>query len=112
MVDEATLRIIQQFLTLVNHAGIHANRAVILGSYARGEAHPESDIDLLVIAPEFDHLQDRRLVNELWHQRLYSDSRIEPIPCGERQWLEDDSSAIIEIARREGQVIHYQAKAA
>ena len=35
----------------------------------------------------------------------HTDSRIEPIPVGERQFLTDDSRAIIEIARREGQVI-------
>ena len=29
-------------------------------------------------------------------------SRIEPIPCGLKQWEEDDASAIIEIARRNG----------
>ncbi len=32
-----------------------------------------------------------------------TDSRIEPITCGSRQWREDDSSAILEIARREGE---------
>lgn len=31
------------------------------------------------------------------------DSRIEPFPCGARQWREDDSSAIIEIARLHGE---------
>jgi len=30
---------------------------------------------------------------------------IQPIPCGEKQWAEDDSSAIIEMARREGERI-------
>ncbi len=28
-----------------------------------------------------------------------------PCPCGERQWEEDSSSAIVEIARREGETI-------
>jgi hypothetical protein len=32
-------------------------------------------------------------------------SRIEPVPVGQRQYEEDDSSAILEIARREGFVI-------
>jgi hypothetical protein len=31
------------------------------------------------------------------------DSRIEPVACGEEQGQADDSSAIIEIVRREGQ---------
>jgi hypothetical protein len=33
------------------------------------------------------------------------DSRIEPIPCGSRQWREDDSSVIIETARKEGEIL-------
>jgi uncharacterized protein len=33
------------------------------------------------------------------------DSRIEPITVGAEQFINDDSSAIIEIARREGQII-------
>jgi hypothetical protein len=41
----------------------------------------------------------------LWRLAAQTDSRIEPIPCGERQWLEDDASAIIEIARREDETI-------
>jgi hypothetical protein len=34
-----------------------------------------------------------------------TDNRIEPIPVGEKQYKEDDSSLIIEVARREGQII-------
>jgi predicted nucleotidyltransferase len=34
--------------------------------------------------------------------RVHEWSDIEPVACGERQWVEDDASAIIEIARREG----------
>ncbi len=41
----------------------------------------------------------------LWCQAAHIDSRIEPIACGEKQWEEDDSSIIIDIARREGQRI-------
>jgi len=40
-----------------------------------------------------------------WRVAARTDSRIEPIPCGVRQWIEDQSSAIIEIARREGEVV-------
>jgi predicted nucleotidyltransferase len=79
----------------------------LFGSWARGEARPDSDIDLVVIAPEFDGQRERRLVNRLWELRaaIREAWRIEPIPCGERQWIEDDTSPIIEIARREGEVI-------
>jgi hypothetical protein len=41
----------------------------------------------------------------LWRAAARTDVRIEPIPCGEKQWETDDESAIIEIARREGRKI-------
>ncbi len=96
----------------MNQAGIHASRAVVFGSYARGELREDSDIDLIVIAPEFDTLPDHATITRLWRARRQVDSRIEPIPCGERQWEEDDVNLIIEIARREGQVIPYLPEAA
>jgi len=105
MVERTILRVIQNYLDTIRQADINARRAILFGSHVRGEAHPDSDIDILVIAPEFDEPYDKRRVDLLWELRAKSDSRIEPIPVGERQWLEDDSSAIIEIARREGEEI-------
>jgi hypothetical protein len=37
--------------------------------------------------------------------RAHTDSRIEPIACGEREWESNASRPILEIARREGIVI-------
>ena len=107
MVKESILEIIQNYLRAIHLAGIQVRRAVLYGSWARGEARPESDIDLIVIAPEFDNLQDRELIDRLWELTAFVPEawRIEPIACGEREWVEDDSRAIIEIARREGEVI-------
>jgi hypothetical protein len=59
----------------------------------------------LVIAEEFDGAYDRTLVDLLWELRAKTDSRIEPLAVGERQWREDSGSMILEIARREGQEI-------
>ncbi len=107
MVNQAILNIIQAYLQIINESGIQTKRAVLFGSWARNEARPESDIDLLVIAPEFDGQKDRKLISQLWRLRVAIPDawRIEPIACGERQWLEDDASAMIEMARREGQMI-------
>jgi hypothetical protein len=58
-----------------------------------------------VIAPELDHPADRRLVDKLWELWAVTDSRIEPIACGEREWETDDSRPIPDVARREGVVI-------
>jgi predicted nucleotidyltransferase len=105
MVESEILNAVQSYLHVVRQADIRVSRAVLFGSHVRGEAHPDSDIDILVIAPEFDEPYNKKRVDLLWELRVESDSRIEPIPVGERQWQEDDISPIIEIARREGQEI-------
>jgi len=94
-------------LAAVRRSGIRVSQAVLFGSYARGDARPDSDVDTLrvVIAPEFDGPYDKSRIDLLWALRAQTDSRIEPVAVGERQWREDDASAIIEIARREGQEI-------
>lgn len=105
MAEKSILETVENYLEIVNEAGIKVDRAVLFGSHAREEADPDSDIDILVIAPEFDEPYQKERVDLLWELRVKSDSRIEPIPVGVRQWLEDDASAIIEIARREGREV-------
>jgi len=85
--------------------GLIINFGVVFGSQVRGIPRSWSDIDLLVVSPRLDDQRDRADIDLLWRIAARTDNRIEPIPCGERQWREDESSAIIEIARREGQPI-------
>jgi predicted nucleotidyltransferase len=105
MVDPEIVKVVQAYLAAVRRSGLDASRAVLFGSCARGETQPDSDVDILVIAPEFDGPYDKSRVDLLWALRAQTDSRIEPIAVGERQWREDDSSIIVEMARREGQEI-------
>jgi hypothetical protein len=104
--DERVVASVRRYLrTLQREFGLDARAGVLFGSYARGSADEWSDIDLVVLAGRFDKAITRQDVELLWWAAANTDSRIEPIACGERQWLEDDKSAVIEIARREGQVI-------
>ena len=103
MVDESIIRVVRRYLQALVEQGIPAPHAVVFGSQATGRTHVWSDIDLLVISPKYDSQRTREDINLLWRTAARTDSRIEPIPVGERQYQEDDSSAIIEIARREGQ---------
>ncbi|HPO16592.1 MAG TPA: nucleotidyltransferase domain-containing protein [Candidatus Hydrogenedentes bacterium] len=102
MVDKTIVRKIKQYLRGLPKAGIHPKSAVLFGSFARGDAHEYSDIDLIVVAPEFDRPFGIHKTKKLWRATLEADIRIEPIPCGERQWETDNASPILEIARREG----------
>ncbi|MFM7674557.1 MAG: nucleotidyltransferase domain-containing protein [Synechococcus sp.] len=84
----------------------------LFGSYARGEARPESDIDLLITANDSWLAQHSRFntLGRLWrklaHHRipvdllLYSQSQVEE----RRHWL----SHVIARAYREGRVLHGQ----
>lgn len=104
MVDKAVLNLIRNYMEAVREAGIAVRQIVLFGSFARGEERTDSDIDLIVVAPEFDE-DNVAAVDLLWELRAFTDARIEPIACGEKQWLEDDAVPVIDIARREGVVI-------
>ena len=106
MLDPAVLTSVLAYLAAVKAHGIVVECAVVFGSQATGRAHTWSDIDLVVVSEQFDDMQDRSHFNLLWRLAARTDSRIEPIPCGSQQWREDDSSAIIEIARRQGEVLN------
>ncbi|MCX7048556.1 MAG: nucleotidyltransferase domain-containing protein [Candidatus Sumerlaeota bacterium] len=105
MVESAIINVTLKYLAALPQYGIHARRAILFGSYARGAAHENSDIDLIVIAPEFDGDRTVAMVENLWLATGQSDTRIEPIPCGEREWETDDSRLILEVARQEGILI-------
>ena len=105
MVNKTIRSIVENYLKALSEIGISVRNGVIFGSQVTGKANVWSDIDLLVISPKFDNLKDRKYINLMWQVAARTDSRIEPIPCGEKQWLEDDSSAIVEIARRNGEII-------
>jgi predicted nucleotidyltransferase len=104
MVEDAIITTIKDYLASLPAFGIHACHAVLFGSYVRGKADEYSDIDLIVIAPEFDGPREISLVKALWRATV-TDNRIEPIPCGEQEWETNGSRPILEIARREGVLI-------
>ena len=105
MVDQRIRDIVKAYLEMLRKNGFQVTQGIIFGSQVTGRAGEWSDIDLLVISPRFDKVRNREDINQLWRLAARADSRIEPIPCGEQQWSQDDTSAIVEIARREGEVV-------
>lgn len=104
MVDPEIIRTVRRYLSVLREHNIPATGAVVYGSHVRGTARLDSDIDVLVVSPAFD--SDRWSCDqELWRLTLKVDTRIEPVPVGQRQLLEDQASPILEIARREGVAI-------
>ena len=93
---------VRNYLKALRASGVAVQLGVIFGSQVTGTAGLWSDIDLLVVSADFDRRASRRLVDRLWHMAARVDNRIEPVPCGARQWREDRVSPIVEVARREG----------
>lgn len=103
MLDASVVTAVRNYLQILQQHGIVVCFGVVFGSQVTGKTHTWSDIDLLVVSPYFDTAYDHHIIDLLWRLSARVDSRIEPIPCGERQWKEDDASAIVEIARRYGE---------
>ena len=76
---------------LASVCALHLGPAVAIANYQS-----------LTPKTEFDEPAGRARAELLWALRAATDRRIEPFAVGERQWREDDSSTLIEMARREG----------
>ncbi|HZQ06685.1 MAG TPA: nucleotidyltransferase domain-containing protein [Anaerolineae bacterium] len=100
--DGGVVNVIQQYLYACKNQGLKICFGVVFGSQAQGSAQAWSDIDLIVVSPQFDSGRSQSDLDMLWETAALIDSRIEPIACGEWQWEHDDTSTIIEVARREG----------
>ncbi len=105
MPEKAIINTVRNYLRTLGTKGFSDSYGVLFGSHVTGKTHQWSDIDFVVISSKLDDLQDRENVYKLWRIAAEVDSRIEPVPCGAKQWLEDDCNAIIDIARREGVVV-------
>lgn len=105
MVDQAIITSARQYLRRVQEAGIPVRFGVLFGSQVAGDAHEWSDIDLLVVSPLYDAGRSYETVGQLWRIAHDSDTRLEPIACGTRQWVEDNYTPIFEIARTKGIII-------
>jgi predicted nucleotidyltransferase len=105
MVSRQIVASVRRYVRALAKRGVKVPFVVIFGSQATGRTHKWSDIDLVVVSPKFDRARRLKDTLLLWEVAAETDARIEPIACGEKQWVEDDSSAIIEMARLEGEKV-------
>ncbi len=106
MVGRLVVGAVRSYLEALAAEGAPVSLGVLFGSQAKGAAHRWSDIDLLVVSPQFDAAYTHADVDRLWRVAGGVDPRIQPVACGVRQWLDDDGCAIIGIARREGVAVY------
>lgn len=109
MVEESIRKIILDYIETVQKAGIPVAYALLFGSYAREEDSRDSDIDILIVSPEFDRPDAEQKINLLWELRVKTDSRIEPLPIGLKAWESGDVGIVGEKTQEDGIVFKQRA---
>ena len=80
---------IKNFLQMVSASGLHLERAILFGSYAKGNANNWSDIDIALVSKDFTGVgfYDRKRVNPFL---IKVDSRIETHPFRPEDFTRDN----------------------
>ena len=81
----------------------HAEKVILFGSYARGEATEDSDIDLFIIAPTNERFFERMATVLVFVRDLYDGLALSPIvlrPEEVRQRLEIGDQFVQEILEK------------
>lgn len=101
MVDQEIRNIIKQFVEALTLREIRVEKAVLYGSYTRGDAHADSDIDVAIISPDFglDRFEEGKLLMQIaWR----IDPRIEPVPISSESYKKDTWVPLIYEIRKKG----------
>jgi predicted nucleotidyltransferase len=83
--------------------GARLDQVLLYGSWARGDAHPESDIDLLVVLSELPSRRREleRMSPILWRHSVANDAVVTEIPVSAREYAESGEPLIARV-RAEG----------
>ncbi|MBZ0200396.1 MAG: nucleotidyltransferase domain-containing protein [Ignavibacteriaceae bacterium] len=101
MVNSKIRAIVKRYLADLVGEGITVSKAFIYGSQANGTAAEDSDIDLMVISPLFDR-KSNKYSSTLWLSARKISYKIEPVGVGEKRFLADDYSPLIQLVKQEG----------
>jgi predicted nucleotidyltransferase len=101
---KSIVEIIARFGTELQNRGIRPQRIVLYGSQARGTAHEGSDIDVVVISPDFADKGFWERIN-LMSDALYAVyAPIEAVAMTPEEW-DSGTSMLVEFARH-GEVLY------
>jgi len=101
MSQSEAINIIRRYIDLLRINGIEINKAILYGSYARNEAKPKSDIDVMLISKMFDTDNDY-ILSKPWLYSTDIDHRIEPYSVGLKKYESGDFSPILDVIELEG----------
>ena len=98
MDKEAVLKIISRFRLALEGRGIRLSEMILFGSYATGNFHEGSDIDLIVISEDFEGMEYWDRINVLALAICDVFEPIEAIAKTPQEWL-TQQSPLIEYAK-------------
>ena len=96
MSRQNALQLASRFINIVKNKGIPVKKAFLFGSWAKGTADENSDIDICVISPVFGVDYTGEMAKLLTIAQKV-DSRIESIPFNPKDMLDPYSSLASEI---------------
>jgi predicted nucleotidyltransferase len=91
---------IYEFVQLLKQQGVNVSKVILFGSYAKGRANPDSDIDIVIVSTQFgqDAAEEMMLLRKI---ALKVDSHIEPVPLSPED-LNDNYSTFAQEIKRYG----------
>lgn len=94
-------KIVRRFIEALKLEGIIVDRAILYGSYARGNAGPDSDIYVAVVSKSFGK---DRMAEGMFLFRVAGkiDSRLEPVPISIQAFKKDTWVPLIYEIRESG----------
>jgi len=95
------IRVIKEFINALKREGINIDRVILFGSYAKGHARPESDIDIAIISKDFgkDRVEEGMTLFRIAGK---IDPRLEPIPFSTKVFENDTWIPLIYEIRQKG----------
>lgn len=98
IIDKNIKRIVLEFGNRLKNQGVSVKKLIVFGSYAKGNARKESDVDICVVSPKFgkdtvDELQF--LLKQSWRV----DARIEPYLASPKEFEKAASPLLFEIKK-------------
>lgn len=89
IVPDEIMEKLKRFLSIISASGLHIERAILFGSYAKGTESTWSDIDIALVSKDFTGIgfYDRKRINPYL---IKIDSRIELHPFKPEDFTEDN----------------------
>lgn len=92
---------LRKYCVLLNSSGITVEKAFLYGSWARGTALADSDIDVMIVSSQFDS-DDHSVKAKAWRMTEKIDLKIEPYTVGLNKFMNDKVSPLVQLVREHG----------